>query len=250
MDSVYAAALRARGIRVPEGIEETALTTTRVEDIMRPGSATLRENAPFDEIVDAVQRMRHNAIYVVNKDQALLGSIRLHDIKSQLANADLGVAVIAADLMHTCARCHPTDTLAEIVDEFDDTENHELPVVDPETKKLLGALDRRDLISALAVEVLHTSGLRAKFVEHAGAQHYVELPQGHGISSITTPDELAGMMLKETDFRARTGLTVLTVIRGKIRLPAIPDQPLARGDLLIVIGPLTAIERYSGKPKS
>ena len=112
------ASLRARGVRVPEGIEETALTTTRVTDIMRERASPLRENAQFDEIVAAVQRMRHNTIYVVNADKRLLGAIHLHDIKNHLAVESLGAAVIAADLMQPCSPCHPDDTLAEIVDIF------------------------------------------------------------------------------------------------------------------------------------
>ena len=51
LESIYLSPLLKRGVRIPEGIEETALTTTRVRDIMREEAVWISETATFDMIV-------------------------------------------------------------------------------------------------------------------------------------------------------------------------------------------------------
>jgi len=250
VESVYFGPLRRRGIHIPEGIEETALTTTRVRDIMREKAAWIRMTATFDMIVGMVQKTRRDAIYVVDGDLRLVGVIRLHDIKSYLAEPDLGAAVLATDLAIVVPHAFPDQTLADVLPRFDDADLDELPVVHPMDGKLLGVVDRRDLLTALSVEVLQSQQLRAKFVEHGGAQHYVEIQPGHAVSRIPVPKELIGSTLAAADFRNRTGLTVLTVIRPQdgreVRIVPAPETVLAAEDALIVMGKIEKIQSLGG----
>jgi len=250
VESVYFGPLRRRGIHIPEGIEETALTTTRVRDIMREKAAWIRITATFDMVVGMVQKTRRDAIYVVDDDLRLVGVIRLHDIKAYLAEPELGAAVIAADLAIVVAHAFPDQTLAEVLSRFDDPDLDELPVVHPVDGKLLGVVDRRDLLTALSVEVLQSQQLRAKFVEHGGAQHYVEIQPGNAVSRIPVPKEVVGKTLAAADFRNRTGLTVLTVIHPQdgreIRIVPEPGTTLAAGDALIVMGEIEKIRALGG----
>ncbi|MHC4224216.1 MAG: chloride channel protein [Planctomycetota bacterium] len=250
LESIYVYALRKRGTYLPEGIEETTLTTTTVQDLLRRDAVWIHESATFDMIVGMVQKTRTDSIYVVDQNTSLLGAIRLHDIKNFLSDADLGPAVIAADLSIETRPATPRQTLAEIVERFDDPEMHEIPVVDPDDGTLLGTVDRRDVISALSVEVLHSGGLRAKFVEHAGAQHYVEMPRDHGVARLDVPSDMVGKAFKDCDFRKRTGLTVLTIVRpqdgSEIRILPEPDTVLEEDDGLVVMGPVKAIEKMGG----
>ncbi|MHC4408013.1 MAG: chloride channel protein [Planctomycetota bacterium] len=250
IESVYIEPLKRKGIVIPEGIEETTLTTTPVSDIMRREGVWIHENAPFDRIVETAKKNRRDSIYVTNGSGSLIGVIHLHDIKSYLADADLGVAVIAADLAVETPRAVETETLAEIIRKFDDPEVHELPVVDPQTGMLLAVVDRRDLITVLSVEVLDSQQIRAKFVEPKGAQHFVELPEGHALSRLAVPVEYWGRTLRETNFRADTNLTILTVVRTQgtreSRILPEPDLELREGDELIVMGAAEDIREQGG----
>lgn len=247
VESVYLEPLRRRGLHIPQGIEETALTTTRVRDIMREKAAWIRVTATFDMIVGMVQKTRRDAIYVVDDDLRLVGVIRLHDIKSYLAEPELGAAILATDLAIVVPHAFPDQTLAEVLARFDDPDLDELPIVHPMDGKLLGVVDRRDLLTALSVEVLQSQQLRAKFVEHGGAQHYVEIQPGCAVSRIPVPTDMVGKTLAATDFRNRTGLTVLTVIHPQdgreTRIVPEPQTLLAAEDALIVMG---AIEKIRG----
>jgi CIC family chloride channel protein len=250
VESVYLEPLRRRGLHIPEGIEETALTTTRVRDIMREKAAWIKVSATFDMIVGMVQKTRRDAIYVVDDDLRLVGVIRLHDIKNYLAEPQLGAAIIATDLATVVPHALPEQTLAEVLGRFDDPELDELPVTHPVDGKLLGVVDRRDLLTAISVEVLQSRHLRAKFVEHGGAQHYVEIQPGHAVSRIPVPTQMVGQTLAATDFRNRTGLTVLTIIhpqagRETRTLPE-PGTVLEADDALIVMGAIEKIKELGG----
>ncbi len=250
LESIYLAPLRRRGIHIPEGIEETALTTTRVNDIMRTEAVWISDTASFDMIVGMVKKTRKDFIYVVDDKLRLSGWIRLHDIKGYLGDEELGTAVIAADLVVTAPTARPNETLADIMERFDDAEVHELAVVD-ENKQIIGVVDRRDLISALSVEVLKSGALRAKFVMPEGTTHYVEMPPGHKLARVAVPDAMVGRTFGSTNFRRKTNLSVLTIVRKRDgrekRILPEPDIELREGDYFIVMGSEDAVKEAGGE---
>ncbi|MHC5049737.1 MAG: cation:proton antiporter regulatory subunit, partial [Planctomycetota bacterium] len=107
-----------------------------------------------------------------------------------------------------------------------------------------------DLLTALSVEVLQTQQLRAKFVEHEGAQHYVELRPGYAVSRIPAPKDMVGKSLADTNFRVRTGLTVLTIVHSadgrETRIQPEPTTIIHEKDALIVMGPIDSIRELGG----
>jgi CIC family chloride channel protein len=247
MDSIYVQPLLRKGVHIPESIEETALTTTMVADLMRPDAAWISETATFDVVVGMLRKTRKDYIYVTDQEGALRGAISLHDLKSYLGEEDLSQAIIAADIAIPVPQATRDQTLAQILDSFDDVELHEIPIVD-EDRKLIGVVDRRDVISALSVEVLHRGTLRAKFVMPEGDTHYVEIPRGHALARILIPKDYVGKTLGTVDFRRITGLSVLTIVRtmngrDERLLPA-PDLVLEAGDRFVVMGPEESVSEF------
>jgi hypothetical protein len=202
-------------------------------------------------IVGMFLKTRRDSVYVVDGENRLVGAIRLHDIKNYLADHELGSAVIAADLAVTVPTVGPDQTLAEVMGHFDDPEVDELAVVDPVHGNVLGTIDKRDLLAQLRVEVLQEQQLRAKFVEHAGAQHYVEMRPGHALSRIAVPRDMVGQSLAGTQFRTKTGLVVLTIVHDsngrEVRMSPEPGAILHENDFLIVMGPAEAIRALGGQ---
>ena len=88
-------------------------------------------------------------------------------------------------------------------------------------------------------------------MEHEGAQHYVEMQRGHGVSRIPAPEDMVGKSLTEARFRSRTGLTVLTVIHNEsgreTRIQPEPSTVIQKSDALIVMGPVDAIRKLGGQ---
>ncbi len=135
------------------------------------------------------------------------------------------------------------------MERFDDAEVHELAVVD-ENRQIVGVVDRRDLISALSVEVLKSGALRAKFVMPEGTTHYVEMPPGHTLARVTVPDAMVGKTFGTTNFRRKTNLSVLTIVRkrdgSEKRILPEPDIELREGDYFIVMGTEAAVKEAGG----
>ena len=250
-DSIYTGKLRRRGVRLPEGIEELALAATRLGDVMRSDPVRVAPGDRFETVLETLLGSRGNVAYVVGKEGNLLGAVHLRDVKDFLADRDLGPVVVAADLARDLPAYTPDRSLAEVLPTFDDPDLDEIPIVEGEpTPRLIGVVARRDVIAALAIEVLHSPALRAKFVSREGkGPDYVELPPGHRIQRVGVRPDLAGRSIEATGFRRATGLSILTVIRedengaAERHLPE-PDLVLRPDDALVVMGPAARIDAY------
>jgi trk system potassium uptake protein TrkA len=124
-----------------------------------------------------------------------------------------------------------------------------LPVVDEESRKFLGIVTRRDILGAFDREVLRRNRLLAKVrsIEGTGFD-YFELPEESRMSRIAVPAEFVGQTLAEAQLRARHGITVMAIQRmdaagREHRIAPRPDTRLQRGDMLVVLGEDSAMER-------
>jgi Trk K+ transport system NAD-binding subunit len=124
------------------------------------------------------------------------------------------------------------------------TDADQIPVVDPQTKKFLGVISRRDVIGAYSREVLKKKMLMAKFVTREQEKEgidYVEMPTGYRIGRVPVRPELEGKTLSESKLRTHYGLQVLEIVRPgrdgrSTRHIAEPGLQMNKGDALIVIG--------------
>jgi len=248
-DSYYSENLKARGESIPTGLEELAVHTNYVRDIMREDTVVVPATARFDEVLDKFTSERRDKIYVANEDGRLSGHIRLHDVKIYINDPTLGSVVIADDLARPVLPVGPEESLAKVMPQFDDPELGELPVASG--GKLLGRITRRDLMACLSDEVLGQQVLRARF-QSTGAdrRHAVELPAGYEIGRVTLPPEVAGLSLDSVPALEGAAVLPVVVIRreddgGEVRYLAHPDAILAANDQLVVLGPPAAIEQLA-----
>lgn len=136
-----------------------------IGDLMRTDVPTVGADAPLGEVLDAVTSTRLNRAIVVDRDRRVLGVIGDADLLARLDTRERsGVAAVlmgrgrlaaesrarARDLMHTPALTVAADTPVSIAAERMLAARHKvLPIVDPDGR-LLGALDRADLLRHLA----------------------------------------------------------------------------------------------------
>jgi chloride channel protein, CIC family len=115
---------------------------------------TLPKNATFAQIAEAFVQHRYQHIYIVDKENQLLGAISLHDVKTFLDRPELESVVIAADIMdEEFPRVSPTEGMNEALRKFTEANSERLPVVDNLVSKLLiGSISKTDLILHLAGE--------------------------------------------------------------------------------------------------
>jgi CBS domain-containing protein len=250
--SVYEEGLAARGRTGPQGIEETVLTTTRVEDVMRTNPTWVSRSATYGEVIPLLTASRATTVYVCGDGHRYLGAIRVHDVIELVQMGDVGPGIIALDLALPVEPVTVDQTLSAVFDKLESEDADELPVVDPATKKLLGSVARRDVMAALHVEVLQKQNLRAKFVrrdEEGKHTDYVALPRGVQIARVPAQASHVGRTLGEAAIRATWKLTVLFVVRsdgegGEMRILPEASMTIQAGDEFIVIGENADLERW------
>ncbi|MCA8941941.1 MAG: chloride channel protein, partial [Planctomycetes bacterium] len=249
-ESIYTAQLKERGHKLHSGIEELAIHNTFVRDIQRADPVAIDHHTRFDEVLQSFRETRRGTIYVVDGERRLLGQIQLHDVKYYINDETLGSVVIAADLTRPIPHTVESESLAAIIDRFDDPDLDELPVVEShDNPRLVGRITRRDLVTCLSEEVLGKRQLRAKLKSPDSKEaDYVELPRDSALKPVTIPDSLAGRSLDSLDLVAERGITPIVYIRVDAngyeqRILPRPELVLETGDRMVLLGAPRELDR-------
>jgi len=253
-DSIHMQTLRRRGIVLPRGPEGSVMQTLSVRDVMHEEIAAVRDNAPFTEIVERFLKEPYNNLYVVNEEGRFLGAIRLHALKAMLHQGDAPPTVIARDLVDdTFPVFTPNQRLAETMETFWREHVERLPVVEPDSRRLIGWLSKRDLFGVYSQEILRKKQLLGRFSlkDTEGERDvFVELPEGFQLTTIAIPATIAGRTIRDLALRSRYNLHALQLKRpdpytGRpvVQLPS-PDSRLDEGAQLTVIGPADGLARF------
>ncbi|MCA8953105.1 MAG: chloride channel protein, partial [Planctomycetes bacterium] len=153
-DSYYTAAIRAKGEEVPSGIEDMAIRSTFVRDVMRGELLTVRDTASFEEVMRMLGEHRGDTIYVQDQGGALIGRIELQDVKNFINDPTLSSVVIAADLTRPAITASPDDSIAALMPRFEDPELREIAIVRGKPARLVGRVRHLDVITTIGSEVL------------------------------------------------------------------------------------------------
>ncbi|HKM58390.1 MAG TPA: ClcB-like voltage-gated chloride channel protein [Chthoniobacterales bacterium] len=130
------------------------LAAVNIRDLVRRDPITLPKNATFAQIAETFVQHRFQHVYIVDKDQKLLGAISLHDVKTFLDRPELESVVIAADIMdEDFPRVSPMHGMTDALHKFSEAHSERLPVVDDMvSKRLIGSISKTDIILHLAGE--------------------------------------------------------------------------------------------------
>ncbi len=244
-DSYYTARLRSRAGHAA-GLEELAMQSNYVRDIMRKDLPQVMDTASFEQVMDVFSSTRCDIIYVVDSSKLLLGRIHLHDIKYYINDPSLGSVVIAADLTRPAVTATPDENLATILERFDDPDLDELAVVaSAESAALQGRITRRDLMACLSDEVLGQRKLRTRMrPEGREEDSLVQLPKGTELNKLSIPNNMVGRTLGSLDFP--DGVVTLLVLNFgedglEQRQLAEPQCILGPGAQIVVMGTAASI---------
>ena len=134
----------------PRTAFDLPLAKITVADLMRPSVNTLKLESPFRDIAASFLTGAGSTLFVTSNDGKLLGKVLLSDVEPFLKEADLAMTVIAGDVLQDeNQRLKPDSTLPAAFEAFTSNSLDTLPVVDPKSGKLLGALGRADLFLIL-----------------------------------------------------------------------------------------------------
>jgi CIC family chloride channel protein len=249
--SIYTIKLVRQGRRLRSSSEAELMRNTKVRRILRPFPDTMPPQTPLKQVFrrSLDGSMLHQ--YIVDDENHLLGVITLRRLKTLFGEEGLEEApLVAADVMKSpVTAVNLDDTLEAAMAHLSRLDVEMLPVVDDD-QLLVGCVTRHDVMVFFEYEILKDHGLGMKFVmrEQPEEAQFIELPEGHALSTIEVTSFLDGKTLRELDLRATAGLNVVGIRRrtpeGVERLLPDPARPLRIGEILVVVGESQAIESF------
>ncbi|HEX5054122.1 MAG TPA: chloride channel protein [Planctomycetota bacterium] len=243
--SYYTAAIKAKGEELPGGIEDLAIRTTFVRDVLRADCVTVPDTAGFAEVMALLGSHRGDTVYVQDAGGALIGRIDLQDVKTFLNDPTLTAAVIAADLTRPVVTALPDDSIATVMPHFDDPELREIAVVSAgQPQRLLGRVLHQDVITTLGSEVL---GQQRRNTRFSFGGETVRLPPGVELRTLPVPDSWVGLAVDALPSDGQRELVVLMASHKEggreVRVTATPGLVLQAGWQLVVMGTPASIQR-------
>jgi chloride channel protein, CIC family len=247
-DSYYTAAMKAKGDAPPSGLEEMAIRTTYVRDVVRRDCLSVPQAADFREVMRLLGGHRDDTLYVVDEQGSPTGRIELQDLKSFLNDPALTRVVIAADLTRPVVTATPDQSIAAVMPHFEDAELREVAVVEAQRpNRLIGRIRHRDVLSTLGMEVL---GSQRRNLRSTGQGHRetIELPAGYELRTLPVPDDWVGLACDALPATSLRGVVLLLVVRAdgdeQKTFVATPEVVLQTGDEVVVLGKRAALSQF------
>ncbi len=161
-ESIYTLKLLRRGIDIQAGRDVNVLKTMRVQDFMTWHPETIPERMPLRELTQVLPYSQHTSFPLIDEKGNLVGMLSLRDFRTVVYEDSLLDVVIARDLGTTPAISVTSgDDLATALTLINDNGIERLPVIgdDGNSKKVIGILSQRDIISAYN-QALEARGLK------------------------------------------------------------------------------------------
>ena len=118
---------------------------------------------PFDcllaRVMELIPTTTQSVFPVLDRQGRYAGFFGLNQIRRLIYEKEAGNALIAEDVVGQNVRAlHPDTDLSTVVVRFAQLEHDELPVVDADTRKVLGILRRQDILSAYSARMAEMQG--------------------------------------------------------------------------------------------
>jgi chloride channel protein, CIC family len=148
-DSLYSGWLRRRGESIEHGEDRTLLEIMRVSDAYDPSPRVIHEAAPARQFLAHLGHSSQTIFPVVDDAHRVIGVISVAEL-GELARSprEADAILLAADLAQPSESVTLADTLLESVRRMGVRGLSALPVIDPETERLVGLVSRGDILSA------------------------------------------------------------------------------------------------------
>jgi chloride channel protein, CIC family len=153
--SVYTEALRRQAAETTDAASQT-VAALRVRDLLRTDQVTVPFDCPAPRLLETFVAVRRNHLYVVDVDGRFRGAVNLHDLNGALKDESRPGTLTAGALMRPRFEATYIDEpVPTALARFDEQECERLPVLaDAGSRRLVGTLSKRDILSAYARERL------------------------------------------------------------------------------------------------
>ncbi|MBN1821101.1 MAG: chloride channel protein [Prolixibacteraceae bacterium] len=144
--SIYTKRLAQRGELLTHHKDKSVLRLMQLKDLIETDFEIINPEANLGELVKAISRSQRNLFPVVDKENNLLGMVKLADIRSIIFDHELHDKIAVKDLMYMPEHfISPDDNMEEVVAKFESSGRYNLAVIDE--GKYLGFISRAKVFS-------------------------------------------------------------------------------------------------------
>ncbi len=157
-------------INIESDREVSQLKHVRVRDAMNPRPLTLPESMPADEIHDFFFRSKHRSFPLVDDQGRLSGILSLSDFEHYPISEELKQLTAGDFATRRVVSVTADESLFLALSRISQGDYAILPVVDgPETRRVIGVISRRDIISGYETFVIHRGFRKGPHADPGGS---------------------------------------------------------------------------------
>lgn len=245
-DTIYTLKLRRKGVDIFREEDPNVLRTLHVRDTMDQRPEVMPVSTTLRDVLDIVLSSPHDAFFVVDKNQQLMGAISLSRLRMSIfQHPELWETATAEDIITSDLPAVTGDETLDVAAQIMSAKGvEEIPVVDrSDPNRLLGSLSEQDVIKAYNREMSRRdlAGTVASLAGALNKVHEVNIGNDYVLAEVLTPRRFIGKTLKGMDVRVRHGIEVAFIrTHGEGRGPQIivpsSDYLIREGDTLVVAG--------------
>ncbi|MGB5530045.1 MAG: chloride channel protein [Ignavibacteriaceae bacterium] len=256
--SVHVKHLEEQGYQITEGRESNILKSIFIKDVKLDQIELVPETTKLPVLIEKMIQSPSNSFYTVNDKIQITGTItetELRPIMTEYENVK--DFLIASDVANPqVIFLKQTDDLDYVSRLFGKLNVDNIPVIEEETKKILGAINRQEILSiynreSLKVNLADGLSKELKTIRETSSS---AVTAGYSITEIVAPVEFIGQSLSELRIRSDYGLEVLMIKHPKeifddsnekdLMITTDPDYRLRREDRLVLFGRDENIESF------
>lgn len=149
-ESIYTLKLARKGIKLQAGKEVNILKSILVKDAMARGAQTIPENMTLRKFNKFLEKSKHSNFPVVDSEGLISGIISFQDFKEAVFESGLEDLIVVKELAtEKVITITESENLDDALNKIGTRNIEQLPVVQKgNSRKIIGMLSRRDIISA------------------------------------------------------------------------------------------------------
>lgn len=154
LPSIYHLGLARHGLYIRQGRDVDVMQGVTVGEAMQTPAPTIGERATLVELRDALRRFHSRSLCVVDEQGSLSGIVTLTDLQGiyEKAEADPSIALNKLTVGDICTRevvtARTDDVLWTAIRNMGARDIGRVPVIDPDTREVVGMLRRHDIMYA------------------------------------------------------------------------------------------------------
>ena len=145
--SIYTRRLALKGQLITHHKDKAVLTLLNLNDVTLTDYEIVRPEWSLGELVNVIANSQHNTFPVCDYDGHFLGIITINDVRNIMFQPRLYHRMTVEEIMiGPPAKLNPTMNMAEVMNQFDNTNAVTLPLID-QSGKYLGMLSKQQIFS-------------------------------------------------------------------------------------------------------